>query len=505
MMYIISDHSIDSERLWQLLLQRDFGVDVDDSEDWNQVLNVQFPSPRATPIFGIDPANDKEFLLDIETGPFDVWRYWLKADGRVLPKGPSSSHLRQGGGTFIYAPYFLRAAKFWKQILKWCDAQEEEGSIVGKEIRGSLETAFVHYRHNVGYLSEYGGIPGIPKTSCRMAILAVYAFTSGQGQSFRSRIPFRGLFGGYHAYGYYSCMSLANPTGFQENNSNPENTRGARYLSVAEDFLGQQQGMVKSVAVDLHTGSIVSGYRLMDTMPPDRICFSSPSDNPHEPLSVEPPRQDDFLNYLEEYARRLTITGQYRVDVMGTAPGDPLAIGLFPQPPMSTTQLPRQIPGRSSIPVVSRAVTRGIEVIGSAVYAREGRDQFGFIYCIRVRLLEPGEDGYQSESERGFATCQLQSRHWRITDNSTGQTSQVDGEGVIGMYPILREGEYTLHGDAFTKRAFQYQSCTGRMGQTGSFGGQIGFVPGQLRHPSGPAFMADLFPFLLDSRPNFLY
>lgn len=484
---------------------------TDDDDDWKQVLNVQFPSPRATPIFGVDPASDQEFLLTIETGPFDVWRYWLKADGRVLPYSGRSSvkSLRKGGGgaAFIHAPYFLRAAKFWRSFLKWCDAQEhlqqnETSAVVGKEIRDSLETAFEHHTQSIAYLSENGGIP---KTSCKMAILAIYSFTSGQGQAFRSRTPFQGLFGGYHAYGYYSSLSLASPV-FYFDNYREERQRSIPYLIVAEDFLGQQQGMGKSVAVDLETGAIVAGENLLEAVaPPDRICFPSPQDdNPHDALSVEPPQQDDILKYLEEYERRLT-TGQYRVDTMGTNSNDPSAISLFPQLPTTVGVPSIAGPSSSSLPVVSRAVTRGVEVIGSAVFSREGRDQFGFIYCIRVRLLEPGEEGYQSESERGFSTCQLQSRHWRITDDSTGQTSPVDGQGVIGMYPILREGEYSLQGDNFTKGAFQYQSCTGRMGQTGSFGGQIGFVPGHLQHPSGTPFRVDLNPFLLDSRPNFLY
>jgi uncharacterized protein affecting Mg2+/Co2+ transport len=468
-------------------------VDVN-TKDWNQVLNVKFPDPRATPIFGVDPANDKEFLLDIETGPFDVWRYWLKADGRVLPQGTASMGLREGKGTFIHAPYFLRAAQFWKVIFKWCDAQK---SSVGKEIRDSLETAFEYHRHTVKNLKDeyFGG--SIPKTSCGMAILAVYAFTSGQGQSFRSRMPFAGLLGSYHAYGYYSSLSLAAAIGYRQNINR-------HYLIVAEDFLGGQQGMGKSVAIDLDTGNLVEGSDLLsDTPSMERLCFSSPNANPHEQLSVEPPQQDDFLNYLEEYARRLTI-GQYRVDIMGTGPTDPEAIGLFPQ--MPTTPVPQAIISPpTSVPVVSRTVTRGIEVIGSAVYAREGRDQFGFIYCIRIRLLEEGEEGYQSASERGFTICQLQSRHWRITDDSTGQTSPVDGQGVIGMYPILREGDYSLTGDEWFEGVFQYQSCTGHMGHQGSFGGQIGFVPGHHGHPSGPRFMADLNPFLLDSKPKFLY
>jgi uncharacterized protein affecting Mg2+/Co2+ transport len=81
----------------------------------------------------------------------------------------------------------------------------------------------------------------------------------------------------------------------------------------------------------------------------------------------------------------------------------------------------------------------------------------------------------------------------------------VDGEGVIGMYPVLREDGYE-NGGEFSPGVFQYQSCTGAMGSTGSFGGHIAFVPGRLQSPTtGEQFMAELKPFLLDDKPNFLY
>ncbi len=483
----------DCERLWQILLKRDFGIDIAIHKEpgWNQVINVQFPSPRATPIFGVDPASKTDFLLTIESGAFDVWKFWLKADGRVVGQG--KPNLRKWDSPFIHAPYFLRAARFWQDMLTWCDAQESD---VGKQIRNSLGTAFQSYSRTIEYMSRGDAIP---KTSCRMAVLAVYAFTSGQGKWFRSQTPFDGLFGGYHAYGYYSCLNLQEPhvvVGYFDHDEDDEPSQ--EHLPFAKDFLGTDQGLGKSVAIDLATGKLMADK--------DRICFSSPTDNPHDEASTEPPSQDDFLRYLEEYSWRLT-TGQYRVDKMGSDPRDHDGITLFPQMPTSRGEVKPISSPVSTIPVVSRTVTRGIEIIGSAIYVREGRDQFGFVYCIRVRLLTLGEDGYENELERGFATCQLQSRHWKITDDSTGRTDNVDGAGVIGLYPLLREGEYASGGayNQFTKGSFQYQSCTGRAFRTGSFEGEIAFIPGNLQNPTGPPFMAILRPFLLDSKPNFLY
>ena len=57
----------------------------------------------------------------------------------------------------------------------------------------------------------------------------------------------------------------------------------------------------------------------------------------------------------------------------------------------------------------SRAVTRGVEVVTSAVFVPEMEV---FVYSIQIRLLtsEDGE-GYLSPEVRGFDTCQLLSRH----------------------------------------------------------------------------------------------
>ena len=139
-------------------------------------------------------------------------------------------------------------------------------------------------------------------------------------------------------------------------------------------------------------------------------------------------------------------------------------------------------------------------------------DQFGFIYNIRIRLLQPHdnntvaeEDGgiYLTPKERGFETCQLRSRHWQICNTETGESSDVHGQGVIGMYPILEEGGYTDGGERLDG-TFQYQSCTGPM-RKGYFQGSLEFVPGSIDSPTGPPFQVELKPFLLDNEPTFLY
>lgn len=484
----------ESEKLWQFLLQRDFGIDaaIRKEPGWNVVLNIKFPTPQATPIFGVDPAAD-DFLLTIE-GAFEVWKYWLKADSRVLPQHKKDTVRSSYGTTFIYVPYFLRAAHFWKTIFRWCDA--DQVTEVGEKVRKSFGSAFDAFSASRKWLVD-SPLEGssFPKTSCRMALLAIYSFSSGQGRGFRPSAPFIGLLGGYHAYNYYSSMNLTAPI-------LEVLTSGKLVIEVAKDVIGYRQGLGKAVYVECDTGKVLSERR-QDEPGGLRLCYSSTQTNPHDQDSIDSPCEDDFLRYLEEYARRLSI-GLYGVGTLGTLPDQPKAITLFPQ--LRNNQTPNEgiVSLALNTPVVSRAVTRGIEVMGSAVFAREAVDQMGFIYCIRCRILQPHEEGYQPVEERGFKTCQLYTRHWRITNNDTGQTSSVDGEGVIGMYPVLNERGYEIAGDSFPG-TFQYQSCTGEMGSTGSFAGEIEFIPGSIQYPTGEPFRTALSPFRLDSRPNFLY
>ena len=82
----------------------------------------------------------------------------------------------------------------------------------------------------------------------------------------------------------------------------------------------------------------------------------------------------------------------------------------------------------------SEAVTDGLRVEVEARYAPElsGPGQWFFLYTIRI-------------SNESHETCQLLSRHWRISD-ATGQVQEVRGPGVVGEQPVLEPGqsfEYT--------------------------------------------------------------
>jgi hypothetical protein len=200
--------------------------------------------------------------------------------------------------------------------------------------------------------------------------------------------------------------------------------------------------------------------------------------------------EDAVLVWLEEYSSRLE-TGYYG---LGQIFHDQCIL-LYPQHGQE----------------VSRTVTRGIEVVASAVFSpTTAHLGIRFVYSIQLRLLEPDDDGYDLKV-RGFETCQLHSRHWRI-ELGDGQVQHVDGDGVVGLYPLLREGSHRIdegrsadrvhRGEEVETGIFRYQSCTYK---GVAFGGYLLFVPGSLEAPTGPAFEVAMNPFPLNPSPSFIF
>ncbi|MFC4637528.1 Co2+/Mg2+ efflux protein ApaG [Deinococcus hohokamensis] len=84
-----------------------------------------------------------------------------------------------------------------------------------------------------------------------------------------------------------------------------------------------------------------------------------------------------------------------------------------------------------------------VEVEHLAAHSRAERQVFA--YVIRI----------ENHSDQ---TWQVLSRHWEITD-ATGQTTQVDGEGVVGEQPVIPPGGAFVY-DSFVT----LQASPGRMG-----------------------------------------
>lgn len=210
----------------------------------------------------------------------------------------------------------------------------------------------------------------------------------------------------------------------------------------------------------------------------------------------------EFLSWFEEFSRRLG-NSSYKV-------------GNFVDNHYGVVQFPA-IPGEMGC---TRAVTRGVEVVASSIIMYE-HPQSGWTYSVRVRLLNAGEEGYMTPQERGFDTCQLQSRHWAIEDGETNSVDHVRGRGVIGKFPLLKQGGYrddsqnrrgVVEAGEHCEGAFVYQSCSGRLGAwdtsgaciRGWFGGELIFVPGNLDNPTGQPFDVRVERFPL-ARPAYLF
>ncbi|PSS35834.1 F-box protein [Actinidia chinensis var. chinensis] len=184
-------------------------------------------------------------------------------------------------------------------------------------------------------------------------------------------------------------------------------------------------------------------------------------------------QQDAMLLWLEEHGRRLH-DGIIKVREEGNS----RSINLFPE----------------EAPHCSTAVTNGVQVRASAVLVPEfsdlqsDTDKYLFTYSIRMALLPEGciINGLT------FPSCQLHRRHWIIRANDV--VTDVDGDGVIGKYPLLRPGE----------GEFVYESCAYLSSSSGSIEGSFTFVPGRLADPKCGPFEVEVAQFPLQL-PDYVF
>lgn len=109
-------------------------------------------------------------------------------------------------------------------------------------------------------------------------------------------------------------------------------------------------------------------------------------------------------------------------------------------------------------PECSEVITHGISVKSSCVLVPHAiqNPSVGLVwaYSIEFRLLSVDEQKETCDSTStgefgGPLRCvQLQRRHWKIT--SANGIEEVDGEGVIGEYPVLKEGGESFDYSSYT-------------------------------------------------------
>lgn len=408
----------------------------------------------------------------------------IKADNLVVA----------GGTVAKMAPLWERASTAWSALSTWAERTMPE---VAATIGGPVDQA--------AWLEFFGSVE-LSSTTWLAPFRALWSQHNGQAigldlkvaasaqalpsnESGPSMTPAQqrqqstlGLAGGYSAYDQLVSVRLlplklvAAWTNFfrerQQQRDDEDATLTGAMLIVAATFR-----MEKYVVYDVASGEL-------------SIC-SPRSATQLRAVPAATPRGDDLLVWLEELGRRVAGGTYVAEEIEG-----PLARGL--------SLFPR------NGPLLSRAVTRGIEVEASALYAPE---QGSCIYSIRLRMLPETEEGGLTEQQRGFATCQLRSRHW-VLSNDAGRNEEVTGDGVVGRYPVLRVGGYRNDRQSHRARmhtgvpaalidegdecegVFVYQSMSGRGGMR-SFGGELTFVPGTLRQPAGEEFNVTVARFPL--------
>lgn len=455
----------ETEALWRLALVRDYHFDEEQEggdESW-MYMSIRCPP---YPSSNFDASDPNPFLstadVFIVSNAFVSWKHWRKIDRRIhSSRGPRYDVHRSAQ---VVAPYFLRAASLWSKIEHWCRDESLSGTL-GPIIQASLipGVPIDPVRHTLqGTVDIYPG----GKFSAFKAVFAFYC-----GQRWNHHIgSFQGLFGGYEAYDHFSHTRWC-PVGRDglKNFLNP-----LWLIRLAQDSNG-----LKTFNFDIESGSVdlVLGSRHERQT---ALAATFNDDNKGD---------DMILRWFEEHANQLQ---RYSVGVMKNV-GESIL----------------RFPNLNDRTNCSRSVTRGVEIVASSIHAIEMN--FMFVYSIRMRLLGPEDgDDYMTPEQRGFETCQLVSRFWRITQGT--QVNEVRGEGVIGYYPLLKEGEHenfysedgghTLQSRGTERGYFVYQSCTdGR--EEGTMEGSLKFKVGNI-FGSGEEFDVRVAPFPL-KYPEFYY
>lgn len=274
---------------------------------------------------------------------------------------------------------------------------------------------------------------------------------SGDGSTGFHKSIGDGLFGGYHVYDHWVNTRLM-PLSRIERWSGDK--LGGQ-LGHAQCVIASSFNLSKIVALDCSTSELsVIG----------RGC--------HTPAA---PEGKGVLGWLEEFGRRLS-TGVYACQTSTIGPHNLTELSLFP----------RLSPRRSS------EVTRGVLVECAAiaqpelsVLDRNGAIQHLFTYSVEFSMLAESEQRDRHQP-KVLSRAQLKSRHWRFRD-AAGNYDDVEGEGVIGEYPILSPDDV---------EAFVYQSQARVMAPKDgsapppSMKGHFKFVEGTLNSPSGDIFDA---------------
>lgn len=285
------------------------------------------------------------------------------------------------------------------------------------------------------------------------------------GQEYSDKLL--GLIGGYSAYDHLVNVNLLPLSQVVMATEHITRALGLsstpKYVVIAASLTGSAKDFFlncDNMQLYVGTGNLLRKGEMMACVP-DALLKSSGDQ-----------QCDGLLLWLEEHAHRLE-SGMITVreeDNLKT-------ICQFPEEP----------------PLCSTAVTNGVQVRASAVLVPEQcdlkRPRFTFAYSIRMSLL-PGGCTVHGMT---YNSCQLYWRRWIIRENETVK-HDVNGEAVIGKYPLLLRGE----------KEFVYQSCSTQNCTPGSIEGSFTFVPGRLAEPKGDPFEVEVARFPLEM-PDYIF
>ena len=374
-----------------------------------------------------------------ETAPAPVMRF-LESIGAVMKSKESSSSIEftsddAEDGVFSDdvegcmclcledQPFDLAAAK-WAKYLKQNMIPAKEARLHARAIQAWMIIRKFYKLNHLDVLKTLN--PGVTGSAWNEimgdlsqsfpGLRAIYAGHNGQ-----TIIPFSdkyyhefcSLFGGISMYDLQIVMALLPLKSFQP----LDDSYNAVFFPFARSLLPKRMRQIFSVRKS------DSGVFIHRQTPGDALqCIYQQSifgeDDPRE-ARVQP--GDLVVEWFFEFARRLQ-TRMYTCE------------NLIPNyVSHSLVLFPRCGPETVCI------IDKGIKMSVTYKYLCLTRS---FVYSIRIVMLKPGEDeDALTAEERGFKTCQLFSRRLEICDGRS-EARVVQGQGVIGKYPLLMEGGY---------------------------------------------------------------
>ncbi|CAH8354459.1 unnamed protein product [Eruca vesicaria subsp. sativa] len=296
----------------------------------------------------------------------------------------------------------------------------------------------------------------------------LYRFVDGQELSSSSYAldGSLGLIGGYSVYSHeVNVYLLPLKEVIRETNETMSDlgvSNGSNFIVVAASV----SASLKMFFLDCSNGQLYTGTSTRQMLPcvPDSLVS----------INGEQEQQDAMLLWLEEHGRRLQ-TGVIKVHEQDNIK----SISLFPEVP----------------PLCSVAVTNGVQVRASSVFIpevsnlRDHPPAYWYAYSIRMSLMPEG----CFLNGRHHSSCQLYWRHWIIRADDE-VIDKVNGEAVIGKYPLLQPEE----------EEFVYESCSNFPTTSGSIEGSFTFVPGSLKDPKGGQFEVKVEEFPL-KLPDYIF